>query len=119
MGVTTFDLVLIGKHILGLKALDSPYKMIAADVNRSQRITAIDLIAQRRLILNVDTGFADNTSWRFVPADYQFPDPANPWLEGFPEHIDINALQTGVIGIDFVAIKVGDVSGDADTQATQ
>ncbi len=34
-GVTTYDLVLMSRHILGLEPLNSPYKMIAADVNKS------------------------------------------------------------------------------------
>src|SRR5690606_7962713 len=34
-GVTTFDLVLMQKHILNVQKLDSPYKIIAADVNKS------------------------------------------------------------------------------------
>ncbi len=38
-GVSTFDLVLISKHILGVQTLNSPYKMIAADVNSSTTIT--------------------------------------------------------------------------------
>ena len=32
-GVTTLDLVKIQRHILGLEDLDSPYKLIAADIN--------------------------------------------------------------------------------------
>ena len=32
-GVSTLDLVLIQKHILGLQLLNSPYKVIAADIN--------------------------------------------------------------------------------------
>ena len=43
-GVSTFDLVLIQKHILGIEKLDSPYKVIAADVNNSESVTAIDLV---------------------------------------------------------------------------
>jgi hypothetical protein len=35
-GVTTYDLVLISKHILGIEPLNSPYKMIAADAMVSQ-----------------------------------------------------------------------------------
>ncbi|MBK8923591.1 MAG: HYR domain-containing protein [Saprospirales bacterium] len=35
-GVSTFDLVLINKHILGLEPLSTPYKMIAADANKSK-----------------------------------------------------------------------------------
>ncbi|MEK7829454.1 MAG: HYR domain-containing protein, partial [Acidobacteriota bacterium] len=34
-GVTTYDLVLITRHILNVELLGSPYKMIAADVNKS------------------------------------------------------------------------------------
>jgi hypothetical protein len=43
-GVTTYDLVLISKHILGLEPLDSPYKMIAADANKSGSITTFDIV---------------------------------------------------------------------------
>lgn len=35
-GVTTLDIVLIQRHILGLKPLNSPYKILAADVNNSK-----------------------------------------------------------------------------------
>jgi len=47
-GVSTFDLVLIQKHILGTESLDSPYKRIAADANNSHNITALDLIELRK-----------------------------------------------------------------------
>ena len=50
-GVTVLDLVLIQRHIIGLESLDSPYKLIAADVNNDRRVTALDLVNLRRLIL--------------------------------------------------------------------
>jgi len=113
-GVTTYDLVLITKHILGVKPLDSPYKMIAADVNKSETITTFDLVQLRKLILFVDDNFQNNTSWRFVDADYQFPNPQNPWEEAFPEVINLNNLTADELNADFVAVKVGDVNGNAD-----
>ncbi|MCB9051453.1 MAG: hypothetical protein H6556_18635 [Lewinellaceae bacterium] len=117
-GVSTFDLVLISKHILGVQPLGSPYKMIAADVNNSKSITTLDLIQLRKLILSIDTEFGNNTSWRFVEAAYQFPNASNPWFEEFPEVVNINNLPgTGINGADFVAVKIGDVNGDADTNA--
>ena len=112
-GVSTFDLVLISKHILGLQSLTSPYKMIAADVNNSKSITTLDLIQLRKLILNIDTEFSNNTSWRFVDATYSFNNPANPFAESFPEVKNINNL-TGDEAANFVAIKVGDVNGNAN-----
>ncbi len=110
-GVTTFDILLITKHILGVAPLNSPYKVIAADVNRSDYISTQDIIQLRKLILNVYTTFPNNTSWRFVPKDYQFPNPQDPWQEAFPEVINLNNLSAGNVPLmDFVAIKIGDVN---------
>jgi hypothetical protein len=117
-GVSTFDLVLISKHILGVQPLGSPYKMIAADINNSQTITTLDLIQARKLILAIETDFPNNTSWRFVDASYVFPVPTNPWFEAFPEVININDLPANaVIGQDFIAVKIGDVNGSAQTSS--
>ncbi len=115
-GVSTFDLVLIQKHILGVQALNSPYKMIAADVNNSKTISTLDLIALRKLILNIDTHFANNTSWRFVDATYNFPNANNPWAAAFPEVVSINDIPANATA-NFIAIKVGDVNASASVSA--
>ncbi len=112
-GVTTFDLVIISKHILAIESLDSPYKMIAADVNRSASITTFDLVQLRRLILNIDTEFTNNNSWRFVDRNYDFINPANPLAEAFPEVISYDNMDSDELNADFVAIKVGDVNATA------
>ncbi len=114
-GVTTFDLVLISKHILGNQILDSPYKIIAADVNRSKSVTTADLVAIRRVILQIDSVFPNNQSWRFVRKDFVFPDPANPFLTMFPEVLNFNNVQSDGYA-DFIAIKVGDVNLSANPQ---
>ncbi|WP_421796223.1 ice-binding family protein [Haliscomenobacter sp.] len=115
-GVSTFDLVLIQKHILGVTALNSPYKMIAADVNNSKSISTLDLIALRKLILNIDTHFANNTSWRFIDAAYNFPQASNPWSASFPEVVSINDIPANATA-NFVAIKMGDVNASASVSA--
>jgi len=73
-GVTTLDLVLIQQHVLGISALDSPFKIIAADINSDERVTAIDLVELRKLILGVYTELPQNDSWRFVDATQTFAD---------------------------------------------
>lgn len=114
-GVTTFDLVLISKHILGVTPLDSPYKRIAADIDNSGSITVADLIHLRRLILSITDEFENNTSWRFLQASYIFPFPLNPWFEAFPEVINLNNyLEGNLIDGDFIGIKIGDVNGDVE-----
>ncbi len=114
-GVTTFDLVLISRHILGVAKLDSPYKLIAADINNSKTITTLDLVLLRKAILYVNDNFPNNKSWRFVDKSFVFPDPTNPWATPFPEVININNLSDSVSNADFVAIKIGDVNGSATT----
>lgn len=109
-GVSTFDLILIRKHILGMSLLNSPYKLIAADVNNSGTITVLDMIQLQRLILGYTTEFRENRSWRFVDAGHVFTNPQNPWSSGFPEVVNINNLGGQISGADFVAIKIGDVN---------
>jgi len=115
-GVSIFDLVLISRHILGVQPLNSPYKTIAADVNQSGTITTLDMILIRRLILGVDQAFSQTSSWRFVPADYDFPVPENPFAGGgFPELFSFPELKRDTI-VHFIGIKSGDVNGTAILQ---
>ncbi len=112
-GVSTFDLVLISKHILGVTPLGSPYKIIAADANRSNSVTTFDLVEIRKLILFINSDFPNNTSWRFVDAAHSFANPANPFAASFPEVINLNDVTVDQLDRDFVAVKVGDVNGSA------
>lgn len=112
-GVSTFDLVLISQHVLGMNLLDSPYKMIAADINNDGNISTFDIVQLRQLILAIIQDFPTNTSWRFVDSDYIFPDSNNPFMEAFPEKVTLNNLLADEMDIDFMAIKVGDVDGSA------
>jgi hypothetical protein len=112
-GVTTYDLVLISKHILGIQPLGSPYKMIAADANRSGSITTLDLVELRKLILGLYPNLPSNTSWRFVDKKFSFPNPLNPFQSAFPEFKIIPNFQNNTVNEDFIAIKIGDVNGTA------
>ncbi|MEM6319147.1 MAG: SdrD B-like domain-containing protein [Bacteroidota bacterium] len=116
-GVSTFDLVLISKHILGIEPFDNPYQLIAADINQSGTVTAFDMMQLRRLILNLDTEFTNNTSWKFVDAQYEFTtnDPIN---EAYPTQASVDKLAKDM-RMDFTAIKIGDVSGNARTNSLQ
>lgn len=111
-GVSTLDLITIQRHILGDVALDSPYKIIAGDINKDNSLSAIDLIELRKLILGVYDNYPNNDSWRFVDQSYTFVDPTNPFAESFQEDYVITNLDNDM-HIDFVAVKVGDVNGSA------
>lgn len=112
-GVTTWDIILITKHILNTFQLGSPYKMIAADINNSGAITANDLVELRKMILQINNNFPNNTSWRFIPQDYVFPDPANPWSTEFPEVVNISNFPALPYNANFVAVHTGDSNGSS------
>lgn len=113
-GVSTFDIILIQKHILGVDPLDSPYKWIAADVNNSGTVTTIDLIRLRKAILGINTEFQDNTSWRFVLASFEFQEGEDPLSQEFTEFIDFSSENLTAINQGFIAVKIGDVNSSAN-----
>lgn len=109
-GVSTADIVKIQRHILGIEDLNSPYKLIAADVNNSSSITAADISEIRKLILGVSNQFSKVDSWTFIPKDH-FMDAANPW--NAPREV-IVPMPTATEKIEnFIAVKMGDVNNNA------
>ena len=117
-GVSTLDLVLIQRHILGIQELDSPYKLIASDVNIDGKISATDLLDLRKVILGKKNDFAGNKEWRFVDSDYQFVDLETAVSESFPENYDITSLSEDMI-IDFTGVKIGDVNNTVEINRAQ
>lgn len=108
-GVTTLDVLMVQRYILGTYALTGPYKLIAADVNSSGSITTLDYTLMQALILGNTTTFPGAKLWAFVPSTYSFATPQAPW--GFPtSRLYTNAV--ALTGQDFIGIKLGDVSGD-------
>jgi hypothetical protein len=100
-GVSTLDLVLIQRHILGVQEFTSPYQHIAADANNDGRVTATDLTELRKLILGVSDRFA-NASWRFPVAGTTVN--VSPIT-----YVEVSDRER----TDFVAVKIGDINGNA------
>jgi len=114
-GVTTLDLALVQSHVLGKNKLNSPYKIIAADVNGDGKITTLDLVYMKRLILGIDTTFTNSTTkenrlWAFVDSSYQFPDTTNPFP--FKDSISYIGLSANKTNQTFIGVKLGDVNWD-------
>ncbi len=114
-GVSTLDLVLIQRHILGINKIDGPTNLISADINADNKVTAADLVALRKAILGITNQYQNNNSWRFVPTNHIFDDATYPW--GFPENISIHDLMVNYMKSDFKAIKIGDVNNSSKANA--
>lgn len=113
-GVSGADIIDIQRHILSLGQLVGPYRRLAADVNLSGNISALDIISMRRVILALAPSFApDIESWTFLPKDYVFPNPDTPWNPTPPATVSTNII-TDLQDVKMLAIKRGDVNDSAD-----
>ncbi len=106
-GITTLDISAIRQQILNIARLDSPYKLLAADVNGSGSVTTVDVLRLRQVILGLTNTFSVG-SWRLVASDYVFPDLQSPW--DAPSGRSYTNLMENRSNQDFFAIKVGDVN---------
>ena len=109
-GISTLDILLIQKHILGIERLDSPYKLIAADVNNDAQVTAVDLLELRKLILGIYEELPQNKNWRMV-RESSITNPLAPW--NYSEERIILDLDNNMMQEDFIGVKIGDVNASA------
>jgi hypothetical protein len=65
----------------------------------------------RKVILGISNEFTGNTSWRFVDADHHFVNKNNPFP--YTESIFMDKVESDYAGLDFIAVKIGDVNGSA------
>ncbi|MEM6396332.1 MAG: hypothetical protein AAF741_08300 [Bacteroidota bacterium] len=112
--VTTADIILLMQHLLGVQELDNPYQYIAADVTGDGTLNVQDIVAMRRVILGLTDGFPDQPSWRFVDINHDFGADVDDWtVSNIPQIINLNDFEENVYQGDFVAIAMGDISGNA------
>ena len=114
-GVSTIDLVKIRQNILRIDELND-YQNIAADVNNDERVSTIDMVEIRQAILKQIDAFTSVPSWRFVPAEHQFG--AETWETPVPFVYEL-ASSEDEMNVDFIAVKMGDVTGDADVNSSR
>lgn len=89
-GVTTLDVALTSRHVLGITPFVSPYTVIAADADGD--ISGLDILLFQQLILRRRSELPNNNSWRFVSKNYRFIDPTNPLAEPFEETANFSNL---------------------------
>ncbi|MBK7220152.1 MAG: T9SS type A sorting domain-containing protein [Saprospiraceae bacterium] len=116
-GVSTLDLVMIQRHILGVAPFNNGYKMVAADVNNDGKVTASDLVILRKMILGLIAELPNNDSWRFLDAASPIVDVQNPWP--LDEEIVIEGVDHDMMQQHFMGVKVGDVSQDASANGIE
>lgn len=109
-GISVADVLQLQGHILKKLTLNSPYKIIAGDLNGSGSLTTLDIIYLKRLALGIDTTFPGNKLWNFVDSAYVFPDPTNPFP--YKDSILIAKTWDGNFRPSFIGVKLGDLNWD-------
>ncbi|HRG32867.1 MAG: redoxin domain-containing protein [Saprospiraceae bacterium] len=104
--VTTADIVLIQKHILGIAQLNN-LQLLVADVNKTYSVTASDMAEIRKLILGI------NSRFKAVSDLYGFAN--NPAGKNgiISDKVKLNDLIKGTASNEFGVGKYGDVNGAA------
>ena len=104
--LSAIDLVRMSKMVINGT---SPCKtdFIAADVNRSGEVSALDIIQTLNIIIGNSNHFVENESWRFYPSEL---DISNLTLDQIYENscISIDEINTSN-AIFFSGVKLGDI----------
>jgi len=108
-GVNVLDVLKMQLHILNTTPLNSPYKLIAADVNGDGIISVFDVILVKRLILGYDTTF-NGKLWAFVDSAASFVNPNNPFP--YPSNKTYTNITASQNNQTFIGVKLGDVTQD-------
>ncbi len=108
-GISTFDLVMIRDIIMDEADYVTPYQYIAADVNNSGHVSILDLVELRKVVLQQQHEFTNNSIWRFIDKDFVFQNLDDPLSENFPESIT-QIHNHSDFEMDFIGVKVGDLN---------
>lgn len=109
-GLSTLDVILIQRHILGVTKFSDPIKIIASDMDGNKKVSVSDLVVLRKIILGAtQTMPGDRDCYTFVDDKHLFTNPTNPF--GYPDYIQLNEVEGDKIsGLDFISVKMGDVN---------
>ncbi len=107
-GVSTLDMVIINQHIISTNDLDFAH-LIPADINQDHKISVLDLIEIRRLILGIDASIPAG-SWRFLKEEVA----AESNLFNTDDFVlTFNRSEFPINSIQVLALKSGDVNNSA------
>jgi len=110
VGITTLDLVIIQKYLIGLIKITDPYCILAADISGDGRTTAFDLLELRRIILGSKPFYK---SWIGIKKGYVFQDPLNPIKEldkAKKYEFRYEDLFVSDLRADFTGVKIGEMN---------
>ncbi|WP_298507312.1 dockerin type I domain-containing protein [uncultured Kordia sp.] len=121
-GVTTFDLIKINKHLLGIEVFTELWQYLAADVNGDGAVSTLDAIILRKLIANTTTELPAMQKGAYNQPVIYFPqdeyDAVNadlsgnlPFITAYYGNLTCQSISPTNQDTDTYAIKRGDLNG--------
>lgn len=102
-GLSSTDIIVGQRHILGLARIEDPFNLAAADTNGNGSVTAADLVLIVNVLLGRTESFGDNTSWRF----YEEETAAG----SVSSEVILQTQDSDITGVNFIGVKTGDLNG--------
>ncbi|WP_367389226.1 hypothetical protein [Lewinella sp. LCG006] len=102
-GVSTFDLVLISRHLLDVQPFSNPYSVVAADVDESGVISITDIMIAQSIVYAQVTSFPGQ-NWFFFNEGNSLPATEFPIT-----------LTADLLDFNFIGVKKADVNNSANT----
>ena len=116
-GISTKDVILIQRHLLGIDPFEEPWQYIAADLNASNSVEVSDIVRLRRLILGHTQDLKDVPDWYFMDEFKAFEDIEHPLDDMDPYTYKIDTLRAHM-NIGILGVKPGDLDGSAKVSST-
>jgi hypothetical protein len=103
IGLSSIDLVIMQRHLLGIQTFDNPFMRVAADINRDGIVDLVDFVQLRALILGRREMYPVGSPWRFVAENWDGDGNPN-------EEIVLSELASCSFDHDFVGLRLGDLN---------
>ena len=116
-GISTLDVLILKRHLLGIELITDPMRFMAADMNDSGTLTVIDQLIMRNVLLGNTDVLPNGESWRFVPVNYMtVVGNELARMTEAPNNIKLDGINACTTGNDFYAIKRGDLNNSVFIQ---
>ena len=111
-GISLVDLLMLRRHLFGLRSLNNPYQLIAADLDGNGEINLNDEQEIINILLGMPSIMDQGKMWRFVEGDHIFPPVAPFTVDGplfdFPQTKFFDKMTPQMYG-NFIGVKLGDI----------
>ncbi len=110
------DLSFLKKMIDGKVKPRSPYIWFAADINQDHVVDQLDFHLLKHIIQFKKINLLTKT-WIFIPENFLFTNPTDPFRDIMPSGIEINYLDHDMQDQNFMAIRIGDIISSAGKES--